>query len=360
MKHNICLLIPTLQVGGTEKQAVLLAKAFGEKYSCYLVVFYSNLIDEKIINLTVKYNIKVILLNGPFLCKLFRLAVFLKKEKISVIYSLLVSANFYGAVIGKLLKIDHIIGSVRNEFLPYKKLIVQKFVHNYLADITVFNNAKGRELFISKGFRPGNTFYIPNCIELNTEKIKRKDSRTINIITVARFVEQKKYETALRIIKELIIDKPEQVEIKYFAVGYGDLESELRSFAKEIGLEHIVNFIINPSDLSHYYKKADIYLSTSGYEGISNSILEAMSYSLPIVASDVGDNNLLIKNKFNGYLVEVKDKKGFKSCLELLIRDHSKRIEFGNNSYNLLKDKFTFTQFQKSNMEIIDYLDGKN
>lgn len=48
--------------------------------------------------------------------------------------------------------------------------------------------------------------------------------------------------------------------------------------------------------------KADIYLSTSLFEGTSNSIMEAMNADLPIVATNVGDNGLLVKNEINGFL----------------------------------------------------------
>ena len=74
---------------------------------------------------------------------------------------------------------------------------------------------------------------------------------------------------------------------------------------------------------------ADIYLSTSLFEGTSNSIMEAMNWSIPVVATNVGDNNQLIKDSWNGYLISIGDYKRLSEHLLKLLHDDKLRIEMG-------------------------------
>lgn len=55
---------------------------------------------------------------------------------------------------------------------------------------------------------------------------------------------------------------------------------------------------------SIYLKFADLFILPSNYEGLPISIIEAMSFSLPIVASNVGGISELVKDDKNGYVVD--------------------------------------------------------
>ena len=87
----------------------------------------------------------------------------------------------------------------------------------------------------------------------------------------------------------------------------------------------------NPSNLDEYLSKSDIYLSTSLFEGLSNSIMEAMAYSLPIIATDVGDNNYLVQDGYNGFVTNVKDVDEIAKKLLSLVIDKEKRLKMGHN-----------------------------
>ena len=60
-----------------------------------------------------------------------------------------------------------------------------------------------------------------------------------------------------------------------------------------------------------FYHSLDLYLNTSVHEGIPMSILEAMAYSLPVVAPDVGGISEVVSNSEDGYLIEKRDPKAF-------------------------------------------------
>jgi len=122
-------------------------------------------------------------------------------------------------------------------------------------------------------------------------------------------------------------------------ICYGYHEAAIRRMIKSLGLINNVEMLIHPEDIQTLLRKADIYLSTSIYEGLSNSIMEAMSAGLPVVATDVGDNKYLIQDDFNGYLVKSRNIDAIVNKLSHLVENEEIRKEFGKNGYDkVLKD----------------------
>jgi glycosyltransferase involved in cell wall biosynthesis len=110
---------------------------------------------------------------------------------------------------------------------------------------------------------------------------------------------------------------------------------------RQLNLGNNVKVLISPEDIHGILLKGDIYLSTSLFEGLSNSVMEAMSAGLPIVATDVGDTKYLVRDSYNGFLVPRKDIDLITSKLQELIDSGEKRKEFGENSYSMIKKEFS-------------------
>jgi len=120
---------------------------------------------------------------------------------------------------------------------------------------------------------------------------------------------------------------------------------------------HYIYVVINPLTLNEYYEKADIYLMTSIFEGLSNTVLEAMSFSLPLVVTDVGDNDRLVGEKENGFLCNPKNSNQIADCLLDLCLAYEKRIQFGKRSYEILKENYSYEIFQKRYINFIEELE---
>ena len=353
---NIVIFTNTLLSGGAEKQAVLLAKALKDKYNVWLVVYYGNQVEEKFLKIIEDNGIKTFFLHGHHFTKLFKFLQFLKKERIEVIFSYLLTTNLINGLIGKIAGVKFRIGGIRSSMLEGNKEHLQKLVQNYLTTITIYNNSKGNELLIKKGFQQEKSIVIPNCFELENYRIIREIKKQVTIISVGRFHRAKDYRTALKSINIL---KLKRVDFKYKLIGHGSLEVDIRTWVKEYQLENEVEVIINPPNLNDYYIQADVYLMTSIFEGLSNTVLEAMSFSLPLVITDVGDNNRLVENGLNGYLCEVGNAEMIANKLEYFIHNYDKRIEFGLNSYKKLKENYSFEKFQQRYFEFIDGLSSE-
>jgi glycosyltransferase involved in cell wall biosynthesis len=350
---RIAIICKTFLKGGAEKQALTLARLLTEKgiYIC-LVNWYGNKVDPGNLDAIKNKTYRYFPLRGTPLLKLYRFQKILKEEKITIVVSYLTLSNFVSGISKLFNKNITSIGGIRNEKLPYYKYFFEKLIHNYLNDATVFNNYSAKDKFVKKGFKAEKICVIQNAIDFNNSGVLARSSNgEIKIITVGRFVKQKDYTTALNAFRNLV-EKNKNKIFTYYIVGYGPLEKEVRSLAKNLKIEKWIKIFINPPDVVNILKESDIFLSTSLFEGVSNSIMEAMVQGLPVVATNVGDNNYLIKDGYNGYLVPCKDVNSIVKRLEYLSESEEARNEFGKNSLNVIESSFSGTRLLENYLSL--------
>lgn len=357
---KIIILINSLRTGGAEKQSIYLANTLSENFDVYFIIFYGDQIDATTYKaLTLEAN-KQIKLNGNIINKIYRLYVILKSNKDAVIFSYLATTNFLNATIGIFAKTRFRIGGIRNSVIPFSKRIIQRFLHNNILTKSIFNSYDGMEKLCRQGFVKSKSLVIHNCIDVKeTPRSHKNNEAEVNIITVGRLVRQKDFFTALKAFEILLLyfkEKGSALKISFTIVGYGPLESKMRAYILEHKLTSNVRIVINPPNTREYLSRADIYLSTSLFEGLSNSIMEAMEYSLPVVATDVGDNNRLIIHGKSGFLTKVKGVEEIASRLLELIENNELRLRMGLNGYYHLKENFSVEKFKQRYQELIDNL----
>jgi len=348
VKEIVFIFIPSLHSGGAEKQAVLLAKYLSKDFQTYLVIWNGALYEQKFLDYIQSNGISTYYIEGNLIKRWITFYKLLKSHKVRYLFNYLASNNFYGSLSGKLAGVKHIIGGIRNSEIPRVKFFLQRFLHNNILDYTIFNNYSGMESLTSQGFARRKSVVIPNCFELFIEPLVRKENKLVTIVSLARFVAQKDYLTALKAIQYLkeIIYVGKALNFKYLIIGYGVLEMEIRDYISTLRLENEVEIIINPANDMDSLKSSDIFLTTSLFEGTSNSVMEAMSYSLPIVSTDAGDNKLLIEHNRNGFITPLKDFKAIAGSLSKLIADYELRINFGKFSYSKLKNEYSSEIFK--------------
>lgn len=359
MQH-IAVFCKTLLKGGSEKQALILTKLLSEENKKVSLINWSkDKVDPEYSEFIRINSLSYFALNGNGLKKYFQFVKILREERVSIILSYLTLPNFIAGISKISLRKIVTIGGIRNEKLPYHKFLFERWTHNNLNNASIFNNYSAKINFTKRGFKSDKVFVIHNAIE-NNQRISSpgKARSDIRIVTVSRFVEQKDFTTALRSFKNLI-DRNNSHTISYYIVGYGPMEKEINSLAKDLNILDRIKFFINPTNIPEILKDCDIYLSTSLYEGLSNSIMEAMVAGLPIVATDVGDNRYLIKDGYNGYLVPCKDINMITEKLAFLTESEALRRKYGDFSKSRIRDKFSkgnllenylklFSEFQKA------------
>ena len=353
MQRNIAILIPTLKAGGAEKQAVLLASQLSKRFNVHVIILAGeqNVAFSRNVEIIESSNVKLHKLQGGTMAKYKALKALLKENNIDILFNYLTKPNVIGSIAGRKAGVKQIYNGIRNSRIDWWKLILERFAHNHYATATIYNCYSGEEYFSSKGLKKDKAIVIPNCFQNIAEPITREDKEIKHIVTVGRFVPQKDYKTIIRTIAEL---KELRKDFVMDIIGYGEEEQNIRGWIKEYGVEDYINIYIRPENVQDIVRAADIYLSTSLFEGTSNSIMEALNWSLPVVATNVGDNNYLVIDGVNGTLHPIGDAKGLAESIAKLIGNYKLRSEFGLAGNKNLRDNYSMEIFEKRYLKLIE------
>lgn len=325
-KHKIMLTIRALEIGGAERQFIELIRNLDlTKYELCVLTNYKGTLDTDIDNyFHVIMQKKGFWDFGYFL----RLIFFLYKFRPDLVYSFMPDMNITMSI-AKLFCIFRyklIWGQFGSEpdFNDYASVMKKLFqiqkrieftVNGVLSDGTqglTFYRKMGYKLKVSEVIYSGTDInrFKRNEIDRNNFRLKYGLSNEMIAIGIcSRLDPMKGYDIFAEAAKS-ILNKYNNVI--FFSIGYGN--EAIKKRCNEILDEYAQRFIwlgkiTNPEK---YLSGWDIYCSASLYgEGFSNSIIEAMSCSLPVIATkvgeadfQVGDKNLIIEPGNASHLVD--------------------------------------------------------
>lgn len=162
-------------------------------------------------------------------------------------------------------------------------------------------------------------------------------TRRKTIVTAARLRPQKNLSLLIRAFAKLHRDFPEfSLEI----YGIGEEETMLKDLASKEGISQSVYFMGYEKNVNQKMLDAAMYVCSSNYEGISNSLLEAVGMGVPTISTDcpIGGASQVIKNRENGILVPVGDVEAMYHAMCQLIEDQDLAIYISRNGYKIRED----------------------
>ncbi len=117
----------------------------------------------------------------------------------------------------------------------------------------------------------------------------------------------------------------------------GDIDKQNKSYLKEKFLKKIIlnkniNFIGRTNNILKIYNKTDIVVLPSWREGLSKSILESASMSLPIITTDVPGCKEVIKHEYSGILVPPRNANEIKNGIRNYLENPSIALQYGQNA----------------------------
>ena len=245
-----------------------------------------------------------------------------KKEEANVIVSFTAYPNFCAKIVSLMLGIPSIMSERGDPNRTVHKSIKAKIM------IGLINRSKGgvfqtdgARQFYGRGLKK-RSIIIPNPIFIKGEipEVKWED-REKSVVSVGRLDnEQKRYDVMLDAFKLFSAKHPEYILKLY---GRGNDEELIKKWVLERELVDKVKFMGLTTQPMQDIAKDGMFLITSDYEGISNSLLEAMAVGLPCVSTDhtPGGARLLIQNGENGLLAPVEDAQGLADAMCMFARD---------------------------------------
>ncbi len=122
-------------------------------------------------------------------------------------------------------------------------------------------------------------------------------------------------------------------KVQFLFGGDGDVQ-QIQAIIKENGLENIAQYQgwVNGEKKEHLLNLADAYILPSYNEGLPISVLEAMSYSLPVISTTVGGIPEILKNEENGFIMKPGDKDAIYNAIHTLMKDGKLRDQMGAKS----------------------------
>ena len=179
-----------------------------------------------------------------------------------------------------------------------------------------------------------NLAVIPNFIRtFNVTKVEpafKFDDNIRYLLTVGRSIESKNIKFLMGVF-ELLASKISNVE--FIVIGDGERHQELIDFKSVLNSRDSIHLIRGTERLDRFYEKSDVFLFASLYEGFPNVLVEAMKYSLPVVALDCmcGPADIIDDRK-NGFLLPLDAEPGqFARMIEELLKNNSLYTRFQNN-----------------------------
>jgi glycosyltransferase involved in cell wall biosynthesis len=131
-------------------------------------------------------------------------------------------------------------------------------------------------------------------------------------------------------------------------VGDGELKTELDHEIQDRNLNKNVMLLGERLDANEIMRILDVFILPSLREGLPLVLLEATAASVPIVATNVGGNRIVVDDGVNGFLVEPGKVEALSNALRKLMNDKVARQEFGRVGYDLFNRTFTLEQMVKN------------
>ena len=196
--------------------------------------------------------------------------------------------------------------------------------------------------------KQGKNYYLPgvgmdtilykkNYMKRDMIRLKKRKELGISldkfvIISVGELNHNKNNEIIIKALAKVRVS-----EIQYLMCGVGTEQRKLELLADKLGIKNQIHFLGYRTDVQELYQTADLFVMPSFREGLSRSLMEAMSSGLPCIVSNIRGNIDLIHNNINGILCDPKDEETFAKAIAYLYDDREKCLEMGRKNLDIIQ-----------------------
>lgn len=332
---RIAQLIDSLTVGGAEKLQVMLARALRDRdVELTVVTLYPSRFGDLEAKLE-SLGVRVVALHASSLfspLRATRLAWFLRRQSFDVLFTHLTGANILGPVAGRIAGVPT-IATLHSVFRRPRREALGSWSLSCMATCAV---AVGNSVARAHRGRLGHTRceVIPNPVELNpplppAERLAMRreliGTKEVMLVSVGRLAPDKGYPDLLAAFAAICRTHP---GIALVIAGAGALKEQLHAQIESLKLRGHAHLIGYHDDVPRLLAAADAYVSSSHWEGLPLSVLEAMAAGLPVVATDVGDVRMAVVDG-TGILVPPHEPAAFAAALRLVLDDAGRARAMG-------------------------------
>lgn len=323
-------------------------------HTIYYMAFYYQNIDyriEKNVNYYIipqKYSNK--LLKNIYLNKI--LWKYIKQIQPDIVISFATNIMLYTGFLWN----GPIIYSLRNDPNSVNADIIGRNLRNILynkAKAVVFQTPGAKKYFSQSIQRKG--VIIGNPIQEGLPEWKKEKCEKI-IITVCRLDKQKNVSMLLKAFSIFYIKHPDYF---LYICGDGPLKNVLIQESVQLGISDRTKFLGFCNNATELVAKSNVFVLSSDYEGLSNSMLEALAIGIPTVCTDCpsGGAACYIEDGVNGFLVPIGNEICLANALSNIIDNDNIQKQLSIESKkinNYLSKNNVVLQWEKLLLDVID------
>jgi len=240
--------------------------------------------------------------------------------------------------------------------------IINGNINEFFADRIIAVAEAAKENLIQGGISADKITVVLNGVEKlekcsdseRTEAYKRFNVGENDFVVsiMARLEGYKGHKYLLEAVKSL---KERGISVKAVIAGTGSIETELKEYAKKLGIENETIFAGFVDDVRSLLSVTKVQANASyGTEATSLALLEGMSLGIPAVASDFGGNPGVIEDGENGFLFESRNSAQMAEKLEVLYKDSEKYSYMSKRALEIFNEKFTAEVYAENIEKIYD------
>ncbi len=214
-------------------------------------------------------------------------------------------------------------------------------LHKHIPKSIIVISEHTKNIMIQKAKLPADKVQlIYDGVQVENEIVRRtKQSKAFRIGSISRLTTEKGQQHLIRAMPMILKEVPHATLL---IIGEGEDRAYFESLAEACGVSENVQFLGYVPDVKPYYKEMDIFVFPSVWEleGFGLVTAEAMSYTLPVVASKLGPIPEIVVHNETGFLVPPGDEKQLADAIITLAKNPALRKEFGEKGYERVKDHF--------------------
>lgn len=239
--------------------------------------------------------------------------------------------------------IFHLHGSEMQPFYDGLGARAKKMVSHQLEAATqVVVLSRSWSDFVLKIAPAAHVTIVPNHVanfDAGDLGARRDGDAAVNFLFLGAVGQRKGVYELIKAFKSIAADMP---QVHLYVGGDGELD-KARALANELGVADRITFMgwVSGPQKEDSLKMAHIYILPSHNEGFPVSILEAMSYRLPVISTTVGGIPELVRDGVDGLLVQAGDVDALASAMRTLAADPSVRGRLGYSAQTRVIDQFS-------------------
>ena len=357
MPHRVFHFVETLQIGGTETQAVQTAlrqHAKGEQVTVGCLRAEGPLLDSlhRAGIPIVEFRKPKKLLSIQGIWQVLRMATFLRRERFHILHAHDLMSNLAGVIAARLAGIPIIISSRRYLDLEWWcgawRNRIATWIYNQSTRVVV-NSKSIRDLLVRREGVPEQKIHvIHNAIDADcfNEAIAvqgalsfaSEDSKLVAVVA-NMYSPVKGHATLVAAAKHVCLHAP---HVLFLLIGDGTERPKIEQQVKDAGLQKHFLFLGSRGDIPQLLAACDLFVLPSESEGMPNALLEAMASGLPAIATAVGGVPEVIEHNVTGLMVPPCDPAALSKAILALLNNEDLRHRLARAGRERVVRHFSF------------------